>query len=120
LHRRRTTRLEVSIDDPFPEKPRPKPPVNVIQQALMVRAFMKANLDETCISAAPKLKINRKRIAKLLQLIDALPIEFIEKAKEYADPRILHKMSVKRLLETVNATNHNRISKNLKSFLSQT
>jgi hypothetical protein len=100
----------VSIDHPFPEKLRPEPPVNVIRQALTVRAFMLANPDETCLSAAPKLKINRKRIAKLLQLIDALPNDFIKKGKEYTDPKVLHKMSIKRLLEIANATDHNRIS----------
>ncbi len=98
FHRRRTTRLEVSIDDPFPEKPRPKPPVNVIQQALMVRAFMHANPDENYLSAAPKLNIHRKRIAKLLRLIENLPDDFIEQTKECRDEKMLHKMSVERLI----------------------
>ena len=81
---------------------------------------MLANPGETCLSAEPKLKLPRKRIAKLLQMIDALPNDFIEKAKEFTDPKVLHKMNVKHLLEIVNATNHNRISKKLKSFVSQT
>ena len=65
----------------------------------MVQAFMLANPDETCLSAASKLNIHRKRIAKLLRLIDALPADFIEKAKGYADPKVLRKMSIRRLLE---------------------
>jgi hypothetical protein len=103
FHRRRKTRLEVSIDLPFPAERRLEPPVNVIQQALTVRTFMLANPDETCLSAAPKLKLNRKHIAKLLQIIDALPNDFIEKAKEYTDPKVLHKMSANRLLEIANS-----------------
>ena len=92
--------MEVSIDEPFPVEPQSEPPINVIQQALMVRAFMQANPDETCQSAAAKMNIHRKRIAKLLRLIDALPGDFIEEAKKCTDPGILHKMSVQRLLRT--------------------
>ncbi|MBL8676697.1 MAG: recombinase family protein, partial [Alphaproteobacteria bacterium] len=40
FHHRRKTRLEVSIDLPFPAERRPPPPVNVIQQAIVVRSFM--------------------------------------------------------------------------------
>gem|GEM_PF-6980768 len=93
----------MSIDLPFPAERRPDSPVNVIRQALTVRSFMLANPNETYFSAAPKLKLNRKRIAKLLRLLDALPTDFIEKAKEYTDPKVLHKMSVKRLLEIANS-----------------
>lgn len=87
------------MGDPFPEKPRPKPPVNVIQQALMVRAFMLANPDETYLSAGVKLNIHRKRIAKLLRLIDALPADLIKQVSGCTDPKALRKMSVRRLLK---------------------
>ena len=63
---------------------------------------MQANPDETCLSAALKLNIHRKRIAKLLQLIDVLPADLIEHAKECTDPKVLRKMSIRQLLEITN------------------
>ena len=60
---------------------------------------MQANPQETCLSASKKLNIHRKRIAKLLQIIEVLPPDFIERAKEYTDPKILHQMSVNRLFK---------------------
>ena len=61
---------------------------------------MLANPDETYLSAAVKLNIHRKRVARLLQVIDALPDDFIERAKECTDPAVLRRMSVSRLLKT--------------------
>ena len=102
FYRRRKAHLEVSLDLPFPPERRPAPPVNVIQQALQVRAYMTANPHETCLSAAKPLKIHRKRIAKLLRIIDALPPDFIKKAKECTDRKALHQMSVNRLITLTN------------------
>jgi hypothetical protein len=98
FYRRRKARLEVSLDLPFPPERRPAAPVNVIQQALQVRTYMTANPHETCLSAAKPLKIHRKRIAKLLRIIDALPSDFIEKFKESTDRKVLHQLSVNRLI----------------------
>ncbi len=99
FYRRRKARLEVSLDLPFHAERRPAPPVNIIQQALQVKAYMQANPHETCLSAAKTLKIHRKRIAKLLQIISALPPDFIEKAKKYTDTKTLCQMSVSRMLQ---------------------
>ena len=104
FYHRRKARLEVSLDLPFPLERRPAPPVNVIQQALQVRAYMTANPHETCLSAAKPLKIHRKRIAKLLRIIDALPPDFIEKTKDCTDRKALHQMSVNRLVRLTNQT----------------
>ena len=69
---------------------------------------MTANPHETCLSAAKPLKIHRKRIAKLLRIIDALPPDFIEKTKDCTDRKALHQMSVNRLITlTNNATSLN-------------
>ncbi len=65
----------------------------------MVRTFMLANPDESYLSAAVKLNIHRKRIAKLLRLIENLPDDFVEQAKKYNDPKKLREMSVRRLLK---------------------
>ena len=70
----------------------------------MVRAFMLANPDETYLSAAATLNIHRKRIAKLLRLIDNLPDDFIEQAKKCIDPRMLRKMSVRGLMTAKNTS----------------
>ena len=113
FYRRRKARLEVSLDLPFPPERRPAPPVNVIQQALQVRAYMTANPHETCLSAAKPLKIHRKRIAKLLRIIDALPTDFIEKNKDCTDRKALHQMSVNRLTRLANNSSHNSISEEL-------
>lgn len=113
FYRRRKARLEVSLDLPFPPERRPAPPVNVIQQALQVRAYMTANPSETCLSAAKPLKIHRKRIAKLLRIIDALPPDFIEKFKESTDRKVLHQLSVNRLI----ALSNNATPANLNGIL---
>jgi hypothetical protein len=65
---------------------------------------MTANPHETCLSAAKTLKIHRKRIAKLLRIIDALPLDFIETAKGYTSHKALHKLSVNHLVRITNNT----------------
>lgn len=97
FHRRRYGRLEASLDLPLPEKP-PKPAaVNVARQAAMVKNFMTANPDETCLSAAAKLNINRRRIAKLIKIIDTLPAHFIEKLSNCNNNSILHRLNANHL-----------------------
>jgi len=98
FYRRKKKRLEVSLDLPFPPERQPAPLINTIQQALQVKAYMTANPQETCLSASKPLKIHRKRIAKLLRIIDALPPDFIETAKGYTTRKALHKLSVNRLM----------------------
>ena len=108
FYRRRKARLEVSLDQPFPPERQPAPLINTIQQALQVKAYMTANPRETCLSASKPLKIHRKRIAKLLKIIDALPPDFIETAKGYTTRKALHKLSVNRLMRlTSNASSMN-------------
>jgi len=77
---------------------RPTPPINVIQQAMVVRAFMQSNPDATPFSAAPKLKLNRKRISRLLKIAEAIPDQYIEKIKNCNDPVTLRQLNVRRLL----------------------
>jgi hypothetical protein len=98
FYRRKKKRLEVSLDLPFPPERQPAPLINNVQQALQVKAYMTANPHETCLSASKPLKIHRKRIAKLLRIIDALSPDFIETAKGYTSRKALHKLSVNRLL----------------------
>ena len=79
FHRRRYGKLEASLDIPLPEIPSNEPtiPINVIHEALEVKAYMDAHPDETYLSAAPKLNIPRKRISKLLTIVNTLPSDYI-------------------------------------------
>ncbi len=104
FYRRRKARLEVSLDQPFPPERQPAPLINTIQQALQVKAYMTTNPHETCLSASKTLKIHRKRIAKLLRIIDALPPDFIETVKGYTTRKALHGLSVNRLMRLTSNT----------------
>ena len=97
FHRRRYGKLEASLDLPFPERPPKRVAVNVARQAAMVKNFMTANPDETCLSAAAKLNINRRRIAKLIKIIDTLPNDFIEKLSTCNNNSILHRLNANHL-----------------------
>jgi hypothetical protein len=101
----------VSLDLPFPPERQPAPLINTIQQALQVKAYMTANPHETCLSASKPLKIHRKRIAKLLRTIDALPPDFIETAKGYTSRKALHILSVNRLVRLTNVEHREEIER---------
>ncbi|MBN2121260.1 MAG: hypothetical protein JW734_09450 [Candidatus Omnitrophica bacterium] len=117
-YNRRKSRLEVSIDLPFPEDPkkRRKPPVNVIQQALNIKAYMAIHPEQTCLSAAFELNIHRKRISKLMKIIDLLPPTFIEQYKDCDDPKVLHRLSVQQLSRITSSSCPNRISQILNNL----
>ena len=62
---------------------------------------MKANPQETYLSASEIPGLPRKRIAKLVKIANTLPTEFIKKAKDYKNPEVLHKMSINKLLDKI-------------------
>ncbi|MBL8012412.1 MAG: recombinase family protein [Candidatus Omnitrophica bacterium] len=97
FHRRRYGKLEASLDQPLPEIKQPDPPINVINQSLWVKDFMAAHPDETCLSAASKLNIPRKRISKLLTIANQLPSNLITELANCNDPKTLRKMNVREL-----------------------
>ena len=117
FHRRRTTRLEVAIRQPFIEKTPPPPPVNIIHQALTARSFMQANPDATPFSAASKLNLHRKRIAKLLQIVDMLPKSFVKEAKNYTDPAILRRMSAGALSDVLQYADSEQVARKLQKLV---
>jgi hypothetical protein len=116
FHRRRTVQLEVKLDQPFPEPPPKTPPINILQQALTVKSYMTDHPDETCLSASAKINVHRKRITKLMTILNNLPKEFIEKYKECDDPKILYRMSVKPLYQIASNPCPNRIAQELEKF----
>jgi len=118
FHRRRTVQLEVKLDQPFPEPPPKTPPINILQQAMTVKSYMNDHPDETCLSASSKINVHRKRIAKLMTILDNLPKEFIEKYKECNDPKILHRMSVKPLYQIAQIENNAQMIKEIENFQS--
>lgn len=77
----------------------PITPINIIRGALRVKEFMVAHPDETCLSATAKLNLHRKRISKLLTIANQLPANLIEELANCHDPKTLHQMNVKHLLE---------------------
>ena len=100
FHKRRYGKLEASFDRPLPQmKTRePGPPPNIIAEVLRVNAFMAAHPDETCLSAAVKLNLPRKRISKLLTIAETLPPNLITELINCNDPKTLRQMNVKHLL----------------------
>ena len=62
---------------------------------------MAAHPDETCLSAAPKLNLPRKRISKLLTIADQLDPNLITELANCNDPKILRQMNVKHLLNLI-------------------
>jgi len=104
FYRRKKTKLEVSIDVPFPAEKLPKPAINVIKQAIEVHAYMQTHPEETCLSASKTLNLHRKRISRLLKLVNTLPPEFINQAKDWDDQKILRQMSIKELLNVGQGT----------------
>lgn len=98
-HARRYGALQLSIDRSLPEirSRAPAPPENCVREALRVKKFMAEHPDETCLSAADKLNLNRKRIAKLLTIANQLPSNLITELADCNDPRTLRQMNVKRL-----------------------
>lgn len=97
FHKRRRVGLRYSIDDPFPQERQPKKAVNIIREALYVKAHLKINPNEHYIETAEKLKIDRKRIPKLMAVIDRLPADFQQKLYECPDNRIHRIFNLKRL-----------------------
>jgi len=117
-YNRKKVRLEVSLDLPFPDKPqrKRKPPVNLIQQALNIKAHMAIHPGQTYRSAAMELNIDRKRISKLIAIMETLPPAFIEQFKDCDDPKILHRLSVQRLSRITSLSNPNSISQTLNNL----
>ena len=100
FHRRRYGVLQASIGLPLPKiQPRSAPPKNFILEAIRVKEFMAAHPDETCQSAAPRLNLHRKRIAKFLTIANNLPENIITKLADCNDPKILRQMTINRLLD---------------------
>jgi hypothetical protein len=117
-YNRKKVRLEVSLDLPFPDEPqrKRKPPVNIIRQALNIKAYMAMHPEHTYLSAATELNIHRKRISKLIKAIDTLPPTFIEQFKDCKDPKVLHRLSVQRLSKITSLSCSDRILEELKSL----
>jgi plasmid maintenance system antidote protein VapI len=97
FYRRRYGKLQASIGIPLPKLREPATPQNFVLEAIRVKEFMTANPEETYLSAAPKLNLHRKRIAKFIQIADNLPKDIITKLANCNDPKILRQMSVQRL-----------------------
>ncbi len=94
-------------------------PINVIPEALEVKAYMDANPDETYLSAAPKLNLPRKRISKLLTIANTLPSNYIEKIHNCNDPVIFRQLNVKRLFQIASLESEIKQSQELNSLIAK-
>lgn len=84
---------------------------------MTVKSYMTEHPDENCLSASAKINVHRKRIAKLMTILDNLPKEFIEKHKDCNDPSILHRMSVKPLYQIAQIENKEQMKIAIESLL---
>lgn len=99
FYRRRYGLLQSPIGIPLPEIiPRSAPPKNFVLEALRVKEFMNVHPEETCLSAASELNLHRKRISEFLTIANNLPTNLITELANCNAPKILRKMTVKRLL----------------------
>ena len=99
FHRRRYGVLQASIGLPLSKiQPRSAPPKNFILEAIRVKEFMSAHPEETCQSAAAKLNVHRKRIAKFLMIANNLPKNLITELANCNNPKTLRQMTINRLL----------------------
>ncbi len=67
----------------------------------MVQKYLRDNPDATPFSAAPKLNLNRKRIARLLFIANNLPANLITDLLNCKDQKTLHEMNIKRLCRII-------------------
>lgn len=109
-----------SLDLPFPATPPEPEPVNIIQEALQAKAFMAEHPKETYLSAAHKLNFHRKRISKMIAMINMLPESFIEKAKDCSDRHILRQINVSNINQILRHPCPQTIEEKLNNLLSPT
>lgn len=119
FYKRRKVGNRYQLDDPFPRERQPDPAVNIIQQALYVKAHLKINPNEFAIVTAEKLKIHRKRIPKLMTILDRLPAEFQQKLHECPDNRIHRIFSLRTLHEIAQLETKEQRQKAVSSLMSK-
>jgi len=101
LYKRRRRRLEISIDEPFPEQ-RPSSiyiPKNAAKEAVRVRDYLINNPDTNQSQIAEEFGVTRARISQLIKINNNLPNNFITILAESKDPILLRRFSGKRLLK---------------------
>jgi hypothetical protein len=116
FHKRKRVGLRYQLDDPFPKERQPEPAVNIIQQALYIKAYLKINPNEYAIVTAEKLGIHRKRIPKLMTILDNLPAEFQQKLHNCQENRIHRIFSLKKLHSISQLNSKGIIQKEIKSL----
>ncbi|KJJ83590.1 recombinase [Candidatus Omnitrophus magneticus] len=79
LYKRRRRRLEISIDEPFPEQRPPSIyiPKNVAKEAVRIRDYLINNPDTNQSHIAEEFGVTRARISQLIKINTNLPDNFI-------------------------------------------
>lgn len=119
FYKRKKVGNRYQLDDPFPKERQPDPAVNIIQQALYVKAHLKINPNEFAIVTAEKLKIHRKRIPKLMTILDRIPAEFQQKLHECPDNRIHRIFTLRALHEIAQLETKERMQHAINSLMPQ-
>jgi hypothetical protein len=100
VYKRKGKRLELSIDQPFPEiTPIVYKPKNIVRIALDVKAYLTINPDASYTTAAGHYNVTRARISQLVKIINNLPAHLNKKLDETEDPILLRRFSGKQLLK---------------------
>jgi hypothetical protein len=108
---------QYKLDDPFPKERQPDPAINIIQQALYVKAHLKINPNEYAIVTAEKLGIHRKRIPKLMTILENLPAEFQQKLHNCQENRIHRIFSLNKLHSISQLDSKEQMVKRLDSLM---
>jgi len=102
LYKRRRRRLEISIDEPFPEQ---RPSSIYHSQECRKRSqsesgnYLINNPDTNQSQIAEEFGVTRARISQLIKINNNLPNNFITILAESKDPILLRRFSGKRLLK---------------------
>ena len=115
--RRKKVGNRYQLDDPFPRERQPDPAVNIIQQALYVKAHLKINPNEYAIVTAEKLGIHRKRIPKLMSILENLPAEFQQRLHNCQENRIHRIFSLRTLHNIAQLNSKEQMVNRLESLL---
>ncbi|KJJ83592.1 hypothetical protein OMAG_002541 [Candidatus Omnitrophus magneticus] len=101
LYKRRRRRLEISIDEPFPEQRPPSIyiPKNVAKEAVRIRDYLINNPDTNQSHIAEEFGVTRARISQLIKINTNLPDNFITNLAGSKDPILLRMFTGKRLLK---------------------
>lgn len=97
----------LSVADPFPPTPAPKPIIrkNIITQAVKLKEYLEMDPSRTFTETGNHFGVSRARVSQLMSIIEKLPEDFIIRAKHHQDPKLLSLMSGRKILQIAKTKN---------------